>query len=193
VLSVGPGDHAVAFYQERELAGLVGEFLQPAIASGGAAVLVATPEHRSEINSWLSEAGVDVAGAWADGSYVVLDARETMSQFIINGQPDAAAFWETISPVLAAAGKPATSKQAPARVFGEMVAVLWESGLLDAAIEVEALWNEIGSQYPFGLLCAYPATVMTEERHSDSVAQICCAHSAVIGAPAGSGETWLPG
>ncbi len=189
MVSVGPGDHAVAFYQESELAGLVGGYLQSAIVGGGSAVLVGTPEHRSEINRWLTQAGVDVAGAWADGSYVVLDARETMSRFMVNGQPDAAAFWETISPVLAAAA----SKQGPARVFGEMVAVLWDMRLPDAAIELEALWNEISSHYPFGLLCAYPATVMTQEQQSDSVAQICCAHSAVIGAPAGSGATWQPG
>jgi len=189
VLSVGPGDHAVAFYQEDELAGLVGEYLQPAICGGGAAVLVATPEHRIQISSWLSGAGVDVAGAWAAGSYVLLDAGETMNRFIINGQPDAAAFWETISPVVAAAG----SKPSPVRVFGEMVAVLWDAGLPDAAIELEALWNEISKQYAFTLLCAYPAAVMADDRHSDSVAQICCAHSAVVGAPPGSDKAWLPG
>ena len=126
MFSAGPGDHAVAFYAEGELAGLVGEYLSAAISGGGIGILVATPEHRSEINRWLSRAGIDIAGAWADGSYLVLDARETMSRFIINGQPDAAAFWETISPVLSAA----TSKNGPARVFGEMVAVLWEMGLL---------------------------------------------------------------
>ena len=48
-------------------------------------------------------------------------------------------------------------------------------------------------QYPFGLLCAYPAAAASEERNSDSVAQICCAHSAVVGAPPGSGGTFLPG
>ena len=46
MFSVGPGDHAVAFYQENELAGLVGEYLHSAICGAGAAVLVATPEHR---------------------------------------------------------------------------------------------------------------------------------------------------
>jgi hypothetical protein len=189
VLSAGPGDHAVAFYQENELAGLVGEYLHPALSEGGSAVLVATPEHRSLVNAWLIRTGIDLAGAWADGSYVLLDADQTISRFIINGRADAAAFWETMSPVLAAASR----KQGPVRVFGEMFQMLWETGVPDAAIELEALWNEIGRQYPFALLCAYPAAAISEEADSDSLAQVCCAHSEVVGAPPGSGEAWLPG
>ena len=189
MLSAGPGDHAVAFYEENELAGLVGAYLRSAISDGGAAVLVATPELRLLVNAWLTQAGIDLAGAWADGSYVLLDAGQTISRLIINGRPDAAAFWETMSPVLAAASR----RQGPVRVFGEMVTVLWGMGLVDAAIEVEALCNEIGRQYPFAMLCAYPAAAVTDEAHSDSLAQVCCAHSAIVGAPPGSMEVWLPG
>jgi hypothetical protein len=189
VLSAGPGDHAIAFYEENELAGLVGAYLQSAITDGGSAVLLATPDHRSVVNAWLTAAGIDLVGAWADGSYVLLDASQTISRFVINGRPDAAAFWETMSPVLAAA----SSKDGPVRVFGEMVAVLWKAGSTDATIELEALWSEISRQYPFELLCAYPAAAMSDGARSDSLAQVCCAHSAVLGAPPGSGEAWLPG
>ena len=188
MFSVGPCDHAVVFYQGNELAGLVGEYLHSAICGGGAAVVVATPEHRAQISKWLSGAGVDVQAAWAEGNYVLLDADETMRRFVINGRPDAAAFWETISPVVAAA----CSKHGPVRVFGEMVAVLWDMGLVDAAVELEALWNEISKQYPFTLLCAYPTEAVNDEADSDSLAQVCSAHSAVVGAPPGSVEAWLP-
>jgi hypothetical protein len=189
VLSAGPGDHAVAFYQDNELAALVGGYLQSAITDGGAAVLVATPEHQSVVNAWLTRTGVDLAGAQADGSYVLLDARQSINRLIVNGRPDAAAFWETMSPVLAAASR----RNGPVRVFAEMVAVLWGAGLVDAAIELEALWNEIGKQYPFAMLCAYPAATVTDEAYNDSLAQVCCAHSAVLGAPPGSDVAWLPG
>lgn len=189
MLSASPGDHAVLFYQENELAGLVGAYLQSAIAEGGSAVLVATPARRSQVNAWLATAGIDLAGAWADGSYVPLDAGRTMSRFVRNGRPDAAAFWETMSPVLAAASR----KHGPVRVLGEMVAVLRETGSADATLELEALWNEIGRQYPFALLCAYPVAAVSAEEDSDLLAQVCCAHSAVVGAPPGSDVAWLPG
>ena len=43
----------------------------------------------------------------------------------------------------------------PVRVFGEMVALLWDPGLTDAAIEVEAMWN--GSWAPsIRSLCSAP-------------------------------------
>jgi hypothetical protein len=189
VLSAGPGDHAVAFYQENELAGLGGAYLHSAIRAGGTAVVVATPGRRSQVNAWLTCTGLDLAGAQADGSYVQLDASHTMSRFIINGRPDAAAFWETMSPALAAASR----RHGPVRVFGEMVAVLWDAGLADSAIELEALWNEIVRQYRVALLCAYPAAAVSDDADSDSLAQVCCAHSAVVGAPPGSVEAWLPG
>jgi hypothetical protein len=189
VFSAGPGDHAVAFYQESDLAGLVGGYLQPAISGGGAAVVIATPGHRFVVDAWLAAAGIDLPSAWAEGSYVPLDAGQMLGRFTVNGRPDPASFWETMSPVLAAASR----KRGPVRIFGEMVAVLWETGLVDAALELEALWNEIAGQYPFALLCAYPAIALSDAANSDSLAQVCCAHSVVLGAPPGSGEDWLPG
>jgi hypothetical protein len=29
-----------------------------------------------------------------------------------------------------------------------MVSLLWDAGLIDAAVELEVLWNELGVQYP---------------------------------------------
>jgi hypothetical protein len=181
VLNAGPGDHAVAFYSQDKLATLAGMHLLPVIGHGGTAILVARAENRSAVNAWLSQAGVDLAEAWADGSYVLLDAEELLSRFTLGGRPDPALFWEVMSPVLAAACR----SNGPVRVFGEMVALLWETGQPDAAVELEALWDEIGRQYPFALLCGYPAVQVSDDAHSDALAQVCGAHSTAIGAPPG--------
>jgi MEDS: MEthanogen/methylotroph, DcmR Sensory domain len=189
VVSAGPGDHAVAFYQENELAVLVGGYLQPAVSGGGAAVVMATPEHRFAVDAWLAAAGIDLPAAWADGSYVPLDAGQIITRFTTNGRPDPARFWETVSPVLGAVSR----KRGPVRVFSEMAGVLWATDLVDSTLELEALWNEIAGQYPFSSLCCYPAAALGDAAYNDSLAQVCCAHSAVLGAPPGSGEDWLPG
>lgn len=55
-----------------------------------------------------------------------------------------ASCWLAISPLLRRAAKVGR----PVRVFGEMVSMFWDAGLVDAAIEVEAMWNELGGQYP---------------------------------------------
>jgi hypothetical protein len=168
-------DHAVVFYQGSELAELAGGHLLSAIRHGGVAVLVARPAHRTWVNAWLTRAGVDLPAAQANGSYVVLDAEATIRRYLVNGWPDPAAFWQALSPLLASS----TGRRGPVRVFGEMVALLWEAGLANAAIDVEALWNELGKQYPFSLLCGYPAAAVEEASQADALAQVCSAHSAV--------------
>ena len=72
---------------------------------------------------------------------------------MVADRSDPAGFWQAISPMLRQAARPGGRF----RVFGEMVSLLWDASLTDAAIEVEAMWNELGAQYPFSLLCAYPA------------------------------------
>ena len=60
-------------------------------------------------------------------------------------------------------------------------ALLWDAGLTDAAIEVEAMWNELGAQYPFSLLCAYPAQPAACAGQLDALTEVCHAHTQVTG------------
>jgi len=77
-----------------------------------------------------------------------------MRGFMVADWPDPAGFWQAISPLLRQAAKAGQ----PVRVLGEMVSLVWNAGLIDAAVELEVLRNELGVQYPFSLLCAYPST-----------------------------------
>ena len=174
----GSHGHAVLFYRDGgELAGQVSAHLLEALRAGGVAVVIATPAHRDAIARELARGGVDVAAARAAGRYVALDAIEMMGRFMVADWPNAASFWQAISPVL----RQAAGAGAPVHVFGEMVALLWDVGQVNAAIEVEAMWNEIGAQYPFSLLCAYPAGSVSGEAHQDSLAEVCRIHAAVVG------------
>lgn len=180
VLDVARRDHAVLFYpDDEELTDRVSEHLLPAIQGGGVAIVVATPDHRRSFERHLAGAGVDVAAARAHGAYLAADASETMRGFMVAGWPDPAGFWQTISPLLR---QPAQAGQ-PIRVFGEMVALLWDAGLVEAAVELEALWNELGAQYPFSLLCAYPAPPAAYASQLDALTEVCHAHTQVTGAP----------
>ena len=178
VLEVGRGDHVVLFYRdEQELTARVSEYLLPAVRDG-AAIVVATPEHRRSFEAHLAGAGVDVAAARARGAYLAPAAGETMRGFMAGGWPDPGGFWQAVSPLI----RQAASAGQPVRVFGEMVALLWQDGLADAAIEVEAMWNELASQYPFSLLCAYPAEPVSCAHHRDALTEVCRVHTQVIGA-----------
>jgi MEDS: MEthanogen/methylotroph, DcmR Sensory domain len=175
VATVGGPDHVVTFYaDDKELADQVYEHLCGS-AEQGTAIVIATPEHRKLISERLAQAGIDVPGEWARGSYVALDAAKVMASFMVAGWPDAAAFWGTVSPVV----KSALARQGPVRVFGEMVALQWAAGHTSAAVDLEALWNELASQYSFSLLCAYPASAVSGDDLADDVAHLHAAHSAV--------------
>lgn len=173
-LREGPGGHAVLFYfRDDELAARVSEYLLEAIRGDGVAIVIATRAHRYAIAAALGRAGIDVAACQAAGRYVALDAAETMGKFTVAGWPSPASFWQVISPIVARAAE----TRAPVRAFGEMVALLWDSGQVNAAIEVEAMWNEMAAQYPFSLLCAYPLQSVSGDQHRDSLAEVCRVHS----------------
>jgi hypothetical protein len=191
VFNTARGGHVVLFYgDEQELADRVGEYLLPAVTDGGgAAIVIATPDHRRSFGERLAYAGVDVAAARARGSYLEFDANETIRGFMVGDRPDPAAFWQLVSPML----RQAAQAGQPLRIFGEMVSLLWDAGLVRAAIEVEVMWNELGSQDPFSLLCAYPARPVTCSHYLDALTEVCRLHTEVTGSPPEPELARLPG
>ncbi len=167
-------DHDVVFYaRDDDLAMQVTDHLLAVMRDNGVGVTVATSGHRAAIEARLEQAGISVTAARARGTYVPLDAEEVMGRFMINGFADPAGFWRTISPVI----KNATVGQRKVAVFGEMVELLWARDLTSAAIDLEALWNELAGQYPFSLLCAYPADVLARSEHADDLLAVLAAHA----------------
>lgn len=101
----------------------------------------------------LTEQEVKIPAVLKNGSYVIMDAAETLGQFMVDGLPDKERFYNVIGTLiekLAHNGK-------PIRAYGEMVALLWKTGNKEAVIQLEQLWNELAEKYKFSLFCAYPA------------------------------------
>lgn len=172
--SGGTQGHGVVFYaRDDELVGQVTEYLLGVMQAGGVGVTLATRPHRAAIEERLEQAGVNLMAARAHGSYVALDAEEVMSRFMINGFADPAGFWGALAPAI----KNATTERGKIAVFGEMVALLWDRDLASAAVDLEALWNELASQYSFSLLCAYPAEVLRSSEHADELLEVIAAHT----------------
>lgn len=175
--TVQPGaahDHIVQFYDsDAFLLAAVCEFLVPGLVNGDAGVVIATEEHRSCSIAALIDAGLDMDAAQASGTYVALDAAETLSKFMVDGSPDPERFAATIGPVLNRAGVGGR----PVRTFGEMVALLWAEGNVTAAIELEALWNELADTHEFSLLCAYPMDGFGSDPSNAGFLRVCETHS----------------
>jgi hypothetical protein len=183
------GGHVVQFYgHEEELADRVASYLLGALQADGVAVVIATAVHRRAFEGRLTRAGVDLAAAARAGTYRTLDAGDTVRALTTGGQLDRGAFDRVIGGLIADAGQGGR----PVRAYGEMVALLWDAGLVNDAVQLEEMWGSLGLTHSFSLFCSYPARSVTGDGHLEAFAEVCRLHGSVVGAwpvPAAPGAT----
>jgi anti-sigma regulatory factor (Ser/Thr protein kinase) len=174
-----PGDHVVQFYEnEDDLVSTAGAHLTDALGAGDAVIVVATAAHRDAFAGVIAEAGLDLAAARASGSMLEFDAADMLARLMVDGAPDAAAFDAVVGGAVSRAGEGGRR----VRVYGEMVALLWDADQVTAAIALEELWNRLRDQLSFSLLCAYGAELVAGDEHAVALASVCQLHTAVVAA-----------
>lgn len=173
--------HAVQFYADDSfLMGALSRFVGTALGAGDAAIVIATRAHRDGLAQRLKANGLDTSAAIKKGRYILLDAAQTLTKFMVDDMPDAARFETTIAPYITEAMSLAEGEVRRVAAYGEMVALLCEAGNVEAAIRLEDLWNELAKKHKFALLCAYPMKGFCHEDHVDPFQRICAQHSAII-------------
>jgi len=178
--------HAVRFYETREsLCRMVAEFLGEGMVIGQPALVVATPEHRDGIVAELAARHFDIDKMLASSDLLLLDAREVLSTFMEDGQPDATRFNVSVP---AAIDRLRRTRTCTVRAYGEMVDLLWKDGLTTAAVRLEMLWNQLAMTREFSLLCGY---AMGNFYKDAAVSEICGQHSHII-SPDGSALEAVP-
>lgn len=171
---MGGSDHFVQFYESDEfIVNSVAEFVIHGLTTGEVCVVIATRDHTAAIAQTVAGFGVDLEAARVSGSYLSLDAHETLSQFMVDGMPDNTLFDDVVGALI---GKASNKRRV--RAFGEMVGILAESGQTKAAVELEALWNRVREKRPFSLFCAYRMNRMSGS--SEFMEAVCDGHSRVI-------------
>jgi hypothetical protein len=177
------GDHAhvVQFYEDDHLLiELLSRFVGAALITGDSAIVIATERHRNAVAERLRTRGLDLAIPLAQRRYFPLDAATTLERFMRRGRPDPDLFAEFVSGMLADASKAAAGGRGRIAAFGEMVALLWAEGKIDAALQLEGLWNKMAELYSFSLCCAYPMSGFLGNPHAAPFLKICAQHSHVF-------------
>jgi PAS domain-containing protein len=171
------GSHSVQFYEDDAflIAGIA-HFVGSAFETGNSAVVVATESHRDKVAERLEMHGFDVHVHRTKGSYLALDAQETLSKFMVNSRPEPERFFEVIGNIAATANLAAECERPCAAIFGEMVAILWAEGKQNAAIQLEQLWNDLSRRSSFSLMCGYPMKSFSRANHRMQFARICAEH-----------------
>jgi hypothetical protein len=171
------GYHAVRFYEsERSLALIVADFLAEGFADADPGLVVATPAMRAALVLELSARSFDVVELQRSGQFLLLDAKELLGVFMIDGQPDPTRFNTAMRETIARACR--ERADCKLRIFGQMVDVLWRQGQQDAAIHLEMLWNQLARKQAFSLLCGYAMGNFYKDSNFDD---ICGQHSHVSG------------
>ena len=184
-LAVGAGGHVVQFYGgDRELAASVGGYLAGGITAGDSVVVVATHPHRLAFEAELRAAVVDAGAAEASGRLLMLDAADRLQGFLDGGRLDHDRFEAAVGGLV----RQVASAGRLVRIYAEMVALLWDAGQVTLALELEELWNDLGSRSRFSLLCGYPAGLLADEASPAEVGGVCRLHTGVIGPQPGQPE-----
>jgi signal transduction histidine kinase len=166
-------DHIVQFYEgDDALTENVARFVAAGLRAGEPVIVIATPEHIAAFCERLDPDPIDAS------RLVLLDARDTLAQFMVGDMPD----WERFSSAIGDAIRRASGGRMDQRVraYGEMVDVLWRDGNRQAAIRLEELWNELGKKYSFSLLCAYTMASFYTSADAAPFDDVCRVHSCVI-------------
>lgn len=171
--------HEVVFYSDDSvLIESFTHFIAAALKAGHAVIVNVTKSHLDSLFDRLKVEGVDVDRAIQDGTYVSLNAAETLSTTEVNGLPDPVQFFRFIHGFIEAAAKSATAEHPRVALCGEGAGLLWMDGKTDEAIRLEQLCNDLLKTHEIDVLCAYPLTSF--QGKEDGFQNICSEHSAVF-------------
>jgi signal transduction histidine kinase len=121
---------------------------------------------------------VDVSQARSSGQLQLLDAEKVLASFTIGDSVNGVLFRDVVEPVFGEKGS--RELRPPVRAFGEMVNLLWQRGDHIAALELEALWNEVGAEWNIELLCGYAIANFARSAHAERFEEICGQHTHVV-------------
>jgi CheY-like chemotaxis protein len=173
-----PRDHIVQFYESDDyLSSAVAGFLAGGLTAGQPGMVIATEEHRQAIHAHLQHGGFDVGRLRATGQLQFLDARETLSTFMNGRQLDAARVRAHLGTTFE---RQFSGRDTTVWAYGEMVDLLWQDQNVDAALELEELWNELGRVYPVSVLCSYALRRFDKRAHAGRFEDVCRVHTQVI-------------
>jgi len=152
---------------------IVAAFLAAGFVAGSSALILATPEHTSEIMTGLRELSFSPDALRRSGRLTTRDASAVLEGIAVNGRPDPVRFTSFADGVL---GSLAGSR-GRVRIYSEIVDVVCERQSAASALALEALWDRYAATHAASVLCGHAAGSSTDHRGRQA---ICGHHSHVL-------------
>ena len=172
--------HGAGFYSdESSLLNDCARFAEAALNAGTSLIAVLTDSRRDALHQRLRARGIDVDRAIRERRYVPLDVPTLLSRFIVDGRLDEARFWDAASALIMEAARAATRSDPSVAVCGEGAPTLWREGMVDTAIALERLWDDVARTFDVDVFCPYSVEDPGSGEESEAVQAIRAVHSAV--------------
>lgn len=152
-------------------------FIGGALHDGNAIIALVTETHQRSLQRSLEASDVDLALAIRQERYVSVNISRLLAGVMVKDRPDPTQFLNVTGDLVTAAARRATDRYAKVMAVGECASTVWADGHVDAAIQLEHLWDEVAKSRQMDILCAYPMTA--REENLEAVRRLCAEHTAV--------------
>jgi DNA-binding NarL/FixJ family response regulator len=170
--------HDVVFCSsDADLIGAFSRFIAGQLREGNAVVAAVTQAHERSLQSTLEALHVDVALAIRQQRYHPVNVSELIAKATVSGRPDPLRYLDAAGDLLTDVTRRATDQHARVATCGEGTSIFWAHGDVEAAIQLEHLWDEIAMNRQMDILCAYPLAV--REESVPAIRRVCAEHTAV--------------
>ncbi len=147
--------------------GRVAAFVREGLDHDEDVLVIASADRWAAVGQALRTMTVPFDGARAAERLMFLDADAMLADILVDGQIDPERVARAVQPFLARSAR-------PKRAYGEMVATLAASGLVDAALALEQMGNEFAHDLGVQILCGYDHGLP-----ADALARVSACHDAV--------------
>jgi len=169
--------HGLVFYsRDAELADAFSRFITGHLRDGNAVMVLVTEAHDASLRRSLQAAGVDLSLVISQQRYIPVNISEMLAQVMVDGWPDRVRFLDAAEHLLAATAR--ARGRARLAACGECSPALWANGQIEAAVQLEQLWDEFAIDHRIDILCAYPITA--REESLKAVRSLCAEHTEVV-------------
>jgi DNA-binding NarL/FixJ family response regulator len=169
--------HLLFWSDETVVVDALTRFIATGLSAGNTVIAIVPAERAECVRRSLQAADVDIDLAKREHRYVPVAISELLARATVNGgTPDPARLFRAGADIVADAGLHTGNTHARIAACGELATALWTQGHLDAAIQLEHLWDEFATASQMDVLCAYPLAVRSGSEHGRS---LCAEHTVV--------------
>ncbi len=152
-------------------------FIVAALNSGSAVIAMVFESHRDSLLRALHAQDVETDVVLRRGDLFLLGSSDVLARITVDDWPDASLLSKTVGDLIGEAAKDAIGEPRRVVMCGECAPILWEQGKVEAAIQLEHLWNQVTRTLGADTLCLYRWTALTSHEHFK---ELSAEHTAVF-------------